>query len=767
MKYTKILTLLMLTLLGTCRAAGQTADSVDVLDYDVAVDLRGGKPFAGDATLTVRLAAPCRSLALRLYGTADSVWVDGTRVDSADLAAIPTAAYAAGDTLTVRVCYHGSGFVESYGWGGFHFDNDMSYNLGVGFNVDPHVMGAVLMPCRDNFHDKATYTLRVHTRAGWTAECGGVLQSRTVDSDQTERSVWRIAQPVPTYLVSVSQSAWKRLQRTVPSLYGDYPLTLGYLLSDSAHVTRAFAELDSVVPMFERCLGPYRWGRIGYIATQQGSMEHVNNIALARDFMSSTAERGQMTIAHELGHAWFGNLITCRTEADMWFNEGGASFCSELAMEANKGPEAAKRYYQTNLESVLRSTHVTDNGYRPLSPMPHGYTYGSTTYDKGALVWHSLRGYLGEKRFYQAMQRLMADKAFSTVDAIEVRDSLSAYTGVDLTGFFDFHVFGAGFVDFHLRLDEPGCIGNEVGVLIRQQGVGTDAVAHSSRVPVTFFSAEGDTAQRTVAIDGSEGYDVVPLPFVPLWFAPDYDCELSDAVTQAVFNSSSTLQNRPAHVRLSGSLPQGSPLVVEHHWGRPWDVDTLTGLLRTAQRYWVVRGAESVNAGLQMWLHFVRGGYTGGDYTYLDRGFFNRAASLDSMVVLYRRGYGHPWQAITHQRNGDNNEGYFLVDNVRPGEYTLAVVDTALLSVSGPEGGCGALTATLFPNPVAAGEALTLQVPLEGPFTVRIFDSAGHRVWQKRGCTTGRKVSPRLASGTYLVLIENKFVSLQSKLIVL
>ena len=767
MKHNKILTFLLLTIVCTFGTQAQTTDSVDVLDYDVAVDLSAGKPFAGDATLTVRLVGPCQSLALSLQGTADTVWVNGSMVDTSDLSAIPTGSFAVGDTFTVHIRYHGAGYVEDYGWGGFHFDNDMTYNLGVGFYEDPHVMGRVLMPCRDNFHDKATYTLRVRAKRGWTAECGGILQSRTLSADSTELSVWRIAQEIPTYLVSISQAAYRRIQTEVPSLYGTYPLTLGFRDGDSTRIRRTFAELDSVVPMYERCLGPYRWERIGYIATSKGSMEHVNNIALAKEFINSTAERAQMTIAHELGHAWFGNLVTCRTAADMWFNEGGASFTSELAMEANKGRTAAQKYYQTNLESVIRQAHITDNGYRSLSPMPHLYTYGSTTYDKGALVWHSLRGYLGKETFYNALNRLFSEKAFSTIDANEVRDSLASYTNTDLTDFFQFHVFTPGFIDYHIRLDESGCLLNEVGVFVRQQGVGTTATPASSRVPVTFFSHEGDTAKRVIAFEGAEWYDVVSLPFEPSYCVLDRDMDLSDAATLAEYIKGSSALNAATHVKVSGNLPEATPLFVEHHWGHPWDVDTLTGLRRTTNRYWVVRGAQNQYYGAQMQLRFVRDGYLNGNYPYLDPGFVATTASLDSVMVLFREGYGHPWQALTHQRTSSDNEGWFVVDNLRTGEYTLAVVDTTLLSITQATSQSNDQAIRLFPNPVTPSEDITLRVPVGGSFTVRIFDAAGRQIWRKRGCRDGRKINPRLTSGTYLVQIENNFVSLQSKLIVL
>ena len=369
MKALRTFSILILTLLGSGAVHAQTTDSVDAVDYDVAVDLSSGNSLQGYADVTLRLLRPCTAVGLDMICTVDSVRVQGVPVSATSLAALPTAGIAAGQDFHVEVWYHSSGYVESGGWGGMHFENNQSYNLGVGFAADPHVMGRALFPCRDNFTDKATYTLRVTTKAGWTAECGGMRQSVATDTLGREHSVWRISQPTPTYLVSVGQAAWERIEDTVASLYGDYPLTIGYRQRNEQNVRAAFAQLDTVVPMYEHCFGPYRWGRIGYIATSKGSMEHVNNIALDQDFVASTSERAQTTIAHELGHAWFGNLVTCATEGDMWINEGGASFCSEVAMEAALGREASDDYYQRWLESVLRTTHITDGGYRPL----HGW----------------------------------------------------------------------------------------------------------------------------------------------------------------------------------------------------------------------------------------------------------------------------------------------------------------------------------------------------------------------------------------------------------
>ena len=765
MKALRTFSILILTLLGSGAVHAQTTDSVDAVDYDVAVDLSSGNSLQGYADVTLRLLRPCTSVGLDMICIVDSVRVQGVPVSATSLAALPTAGIAAGQDFHVEVWYHSPGYVESGGWGGMHFENNQSYNLGVGFAANPHVMGRALFPCRDNFTDKATYTLRVTTKAGWTAECGGMRQSVATDTLGREHSVWRISQPTPTYLVSVGQAAWERIEDTVASLYGDYPLTIGYRQRNEQNVRAAFAQLDTVVPMYEHCFGPYRWGRIGYIATSKGSMEHVNNIALDQDFVASTSERAQTTIAHELGHAWFGNLVTCATEGDMWINEGGASFCSEVAMEAALGREASDDYYQRWLESVLRTTHITDGGYRPLHGMPHQYTYGSTTYDKGWMVWHSLRGYLGEERFYSALNRLMASCAFGNIDAEGLRDSLSLYTGVDLTAFFDFHVFGPGFVDYHVEMDRPeeGCLENEVEVHIRQQGVGTTNVMQQNRVPLTFYARPGfdsTSCKRVAVFDGAETRQVFSLPFVPAFCVLDADCEISDAATVALqtLEGYGIVYTLPTVFARLKTMHDGR-CAVEHHWGRP--VGAMPGgVVRTTGRYWVVRGDWQTDSTDQGMFRFVR---TGSQTTYdgLDRGFLSQRASVDSLALMYRPEGGWMWQAVSFSRNGDKNSGYLVVDSLVPGEYTLAIVDTATLGIARP-----ALTEVqLFPNPLQPGQPLTVEVASEEPFEVAIFDLGGRQVWHQTGCRSGQKLSPALAKGTYFVRIENNFISLQSKLI--
>lgn len=756
--------LILILLLLPLALRAQVADTVDVVDCDVALDLSAGTPFRADATLTVRLLAPCDAIGLAVEGSVDSVWVDGVALEAPfHLDAIPTQGVAVGVPFTVRVCYRGDGFVEGNGWGGFHFDGGMSYNLGVGFGTTPHPLGRAVFPARDNFSDKSTYTLRITTRAGWTAECSGVVQSRSVDDGQREHSVWRIDQPVSSYLVGVSQAPFSRIESTVAG----YPLTIGYTADhDSATVRSVFALLDTVVPMFERCFGPYRWHRIGYIPTAKGSMEHVNNIALATQAMASVSALGQSTIAHELGHAWFGNLVTCQEEGDMWINEGGASFCSEVAEEATSGRDASNRTYQENLERVVRTAHIDDGGYRPLHGMPHAQTYGTTTYDKGALVWHSLRGYLGDSLFYASMHKLFDRCAFSNIDAYALRDSLSLYSGVDLEPFFDFHVFDAGFVDYHVSMNTIGCGFGIANVSVSQQGVGTSSIARHSRVPVTLVGWEGEKRKVWLTLDSTETLINGSLPFNPAFCVLDLDCEISDAATvdRIEVSGSGSLQSNVCHMRIKAQDPeQEATYYVEHHFGKPHGVEDMEGVIRTANRYWVVNSTCWSNSGVQGQFRYSRSGYMNADYPELDRGFLRLPASSDSLGLLWRLNPYSPWELVSCRHSG-SHEGYLFVNGLRTGEYTLAVVDTNVLGISATD---AATSINLFPNPVHSGEPLTIDVPTDQPFSVSIFDTAGHLVWQQKQCNRGASISPKVKTGSYLLVIENNYLSLQTKLIVI
>ena len=767
------------------RLAAQTAeaDSMDVLHYFISLDMGYSvdKQVQGVAEITFVLTKNCNAVTFDLIcDRVDPITLDGTvtRGYSYDhdnaLLTVNLSGGHAGDTHVVSIPYMTNGYVEGYGWGGLHLDNTIYYNLGVAFMMHPHVFGRAWFPCRDNFYDKASYLLGVKTKAGWRALCSGLRQDEVFSSLGNSISVWSLEQPTPTYLVSVSAAPWHIIERQYESLYGTYPAIIGYMNRDSARVYDKFDVLEDVLPAFERAFGPYRWDRIGYIATPQGSMEHASNIGLVDACIADDGNACQMTTCHELAHAWFGNLVTCATEGDMWINEGGATFCEEVATEAMTNRASATQYYQDKLSEVLRTAHLKDNGYRALSGMSTYYTYGSTTYDKGALVWHSLRGMMGDSLFYSCMNRLFDRCAFGNIDAAGLRDSLSLYSGMDLGGFFDFHVFNPGFVDYNIA--KWGINGNERRIEIHQHLKGTDQYAHGCPVPVTFVSNGFQEKYKVwLMVDDSVSIHHVTLPenfnsgICPII---DFDNELSDACTDNVVRFSNKgvydLPNAYCKIYAREASEHTSWVHVGLHYTHPTGGDTLEGVVRMTDHYWKVVGQIlSPNVEGRFLYNMGAQGISGAEN--LDAGFYESRYSLDSLCLMYRQDESDSWKMVSRKRTNSSSvsTGYF-VSNLLPGEYTLAVVDTNIVGIEpvALSEECGEVPQLrLFPNP-GHGQ---FKVEVEGydkKFDLAVFDASGKKVLTSNGLFSGDTVHHNLPVGSYVVIIKNNFISLQSQIIV-
>ncbi|MGE5318535.1 MAG: T9SS type A sorting domain-containing protein, partial [Chloroflexota bacterium] len=107
-------------------------------------------------------------------------------------------------------------------------------------------------------------------------------------------------------------------------------------------------------------------------------------------------------------------------------------------------------------------------------------------------------------------------------------------------------------------------------------------------------------------------------------------------------------------------------VMVTHNWVAP---DSLwipqSGLTLSTSHYWTIEGV------------FPDGFNATGVFNYnrnvLDADIIT--SSGDSLVILYRPDAGHNWQSVGFTRTGPWQIGNIYVDNLRPGQYTLAVWD--------------------------------------------------------------------------------------------
>lgn len=659
------------------------------------------------------------------------------------------------DTTKVNVFYHGVPFSES--WGGFHFAGNYAFNLGVGFESIPHNLGKAWFPCVDDFKDRALYDYHITVEAGKKAVCGGLLQSVTENVNGTHTWNWKSFNTIPTYLASVAIGPYAERNEVFNGMLADVPITYYVRPADTNKVAGTFVNMQTIAANYESRFGAYPFSRIGITGTALGAMEHAENIFIPYGSFSGNTG-SEWLYAHELSHMWFGDKVTCATDADMWMNEGWARWCEIIYTEDLYGLADADTYFRSLHKDVLQYTHVRDNGYRALSPMDQVYTYGSTVYDKGAVVTNALRHYMGDSLFFQGVKDYLTTYGYNHADSYQLRDALSQSSGIDLTGFFDFYVFNPGFT--HYSIDSfhvaPKCGQYQAEVFMKQKLKGTDVYASDCRVDLSFMRADRTIETLQVNFTGIRDTVLVTLGFEPVLVMADLFNHASDATTDQAktLNSTGIKEYEYTFCKLDVKQVTDSAYVrVTHNWVAPDSLFTpQPGLTLSTNRYWTIEGIFP--------LGFSATGIFSYNKNIFDADIINN--SNDSLVILYRPGAGSDWQPVSFSKVGVWQLGNIYVDNIQPGQYVLAVWDEQYVGYNSlPVKG---KLLKIFPNPTE--ETLTIQTSHSSVSELVIHQADGKKIYSQV-ISAGEELKWSNLPGTYFIsLFDNKKLITSAKAII-
>ncbi|MCD4737217.1 MAG: T9SS type A sorting domain-containing protein [Bacteroidales bacterium] len=669
-----------------------------------------------------------------------------------------------GEMATVDVYYHGVPFHEA--WGGFHWSGQYAFNLGVGFESIPHNLGKTWFPCIDDFQDRAYYDVYATTTDDKMGVCGGTLVEIINNGNGTKTWHWNLSSTIPTYLASVAIGDYVAVSDIYNGINGDIPIEIYVRPQDSSKVAGSFLHLQEILSIFEDKFGPYRFERIGYVGTAIGAMEHATNIAYP-NFCINNSTTYESLYAHELSHMWFGDNVTCSSAQEMWLNEGWAVFCEAIYREFLYSKTEYKDYIRDKHADVIQYCHTPsgDGSYFPLNEIPETVTYGMSAYDKGSTVAHSLRGYLGDDIFFDAIKGYNEHFNFNFASSYDMRDFLTSHTGIDMTGFFDTWVLTKGTP--HYSIDSfnilSGGKNSDVEVFMRQRRKGSEFIGVDNVVEVTFMDNNWNQFSDTIHFSGETGSSIISVPFTPDRVLCDLDEKLCDATTDyaTVIHTTGDVDFDKTYFDLEvNEIGDSVFMRVEHNWVPP---DSLTfpvqGLTISDYRYWRIDGI------------FPPGFSATGKFWYNKNGYLDNTLITnpeDSVIIMYRPGPGYNWQYIDFDRIGNWTIGNLLIENPQPGEYTVAICDDTFVGIN-------ELTKTdkeyvsFFPNP--SSNEFTIQSLSEKDLTIKFYDINGKMIDIIKVEGNGKSViwSPETHSeGTFFarILDRNNTLSVEKLILV-
>lgn len=692
----KLFTLILIftALFANAQTAGE---NINVTHYEIHLNELDFTNHTLQAQTTVTLTAlnATSTIELELKTlTVSAVTATGANVSNFsqndDVLTINLAsAIAANTSAEFTITYGGNTFNES--WGGIMWTTGYVCNMGVGFESIPHNLGKCWFPCIDNFTDKATYDVFVTVTDDKTVVCGGNFVDNVDNGDGTHTAHYNVPQEIATYHISFAAGDYVEWTDTYNGVERDIPITVYVKPNQYDKVPGTFVHVKDIANFYETNFGPYPFNRIGYVITSVGCMEHVDNIGITSGVLTGNTTQEEY-VAHEMSHMWFGNKTTCSTAEDMWLNEGFAQFCGVFYRAEVYGEDDFQQEMSAKTSTITKWCKSEGN-WIPLNNIPQTMTYdGSAVYNRGAVVVNTMMNYLGRETFLAAMRDHLNNYAFGASSSEQLRDDITASTGIDMNGFFDTYVFTAGMPHYGVNLLDVTQSGNQYDASVKMtyQHYGPEHVGQNNRVEVTFVDNEGLLQTTLVNWDGMEAEETVTLDINPVAAFIDYYNHFLDAKSDKNMTATAS-GNLGIDQQLSiivNSVTDSVMLRGEEHYVAPDDDPNIPGLTLSTRHYWNVLRLDFGDADVSGKFTFSNNANMDGDIIHTEN---------DSAVLLYRANVSDTWHVIPYTQQGNWKLGFFMVSDLQTGQYTIGAIDKTQLGVA--ENTLNTKKMILSPNP--------------------------------------------------------------------
>jgi aminopeptidase N len=396
----------------------------------------------------------------------DSVFFNGVKLsylrqDSMVKVSLP-APVTSGASFTTMVYYQGtapgggsaigSGLNSANSWYGG--GNRATWSLSESF-VAYH-----WWPCKQALTDKIDSSwVFITTDSTNKAGSNGVLENVVVVGNK-KRYEWKSRAPIAYYLISVAVSRFREYNFYAKPQYlpNDSILIQNYIdasawtsftwiSNDKVHLDKMPEMMNFLCDMYG--MYPFYKEKYGHcLVPLGGGMEHntMTTIGLFNYYID----------AHELGHQWWGDQVTCASWKDIWINEGFASYTEHLVAEyldpQNFGPNL-NAAHNSIMSQPGGSCHFTD-----ADTMNTPRIFDSRlTYDKGGAIIHTLRFVTNnDSVWFNTLRGFLSTYKHGNASVNDFKAYYQNQTGIDPTQFFDQWYYGEGYPSFNVKYNYNG-----------------------------------------------------------------------------------------------------------------------------------------------------------------------------------------------------------------------------------------------------------------------------------------------------------------------
>lgn len=365
-------------------------------------------------------------------------------------------------------------------------------------------------PCKQDLNDKVdNIDVYITAPSQYIAVSNGVETTAPIINGANKTTHFHHGYPIPAYLICMAVTDYTVFNQTAGTAPNTYPI-VNYVYPENftPAIQTQLAQTPLILDLYSNLFELYPFHNEKYGHAQfgwGGGMEHTT-VSFMNNF-------SRQLIAHEMGHQWFGDKITCGSWKDIWLNEGFATYLATLVIENFDGNAAFVAEKQAMINSITSQTggsvYLTDAEALDVNRI----FSNRLTYNKGGMVINMLRWKLGDTMFFQAMKNYLADTnlAYKYAATTDLKSHMEAVYGSSLTEFFNDWIYNQGYPTYTITAQNFGV--GQAKITVNQTQSNPSVTYFEMPLPIRLFDVNGQSFDVVVNNTSNAQEFIVSVPF--------------------------------------------------------------------------------------------------------------------------------------------------------------------------------------------------------------------------------------------------------------
>ncbi len=304
-------------------------------------------------------------------------------------------------------------------------------------------------PTIDKPNQKTSEEIYITVPDKYVTLSNGSLKTQTKNSDGTRTDYWKFDKKHAPYLFFMGVGDFAIVKDQWKNIPVNYYVEKEY----EPYAKQIFGDTPAMIEFYSNLLQyPYPWEKYSQMVGRDYVSGAMENTTATLHMERAQQKPGQLidgndweaTIAHELFHHWFGDLTTTESWSNLTVNESFANYSEYLWFEHKYGKDKAEDHREGEKEGYLRQGENFAKDLVRFQYSDKEDMFDAVSYQKGGLILHMLRNYLGDDAFFSGLNRFLKTNEYKPVEAYQLRLALEEVSGKDLNWFFNQWYYGNG-----------------------------------------------------------------------------------------------------------------------------------------------------------------------------------------------------------------------------------------------------------------------------------------------------------------------------------